>query len=131
MERLPQPFRTRARSFLVGHLVKFVGTARLDIEELSHRRAVVATKNRPLVQNHIGSVHAAAMVLIPDPRDVRALVKSLAQNRVTLAPAVPALINAVLNYPRIEQIDLTSIKRCFSGSAPLSAEVRLLVQSRT
>lgn len=74
---------------------------------------------------------AAAMVLIPDPRDVRALVKSLAQNRVTLAPAVPALINAVLNYPRIEQIDLTSIKRCFSGSAPLSADVMVQFERLT
>ncbi len=66
---------------------------------------------------------AAAMVLIPNPRDVRALVKSLARHRVTLAPAVPALINAVLNYPRIERLDLTSVKRCFSGSAPLSVDV--------
>ena len=66
---------------------------------------------------------AAAMVLTPNPRDVRALVKSLARHRVTLAPAVPALINAVLNYPRIERLDLTSIKRCFSGSAPLSVDV--------
>jgi len=66
---------------------------------------------------------AAAMVLIPNPRDVRALVKSLARERVTLAPTVPALINAVLNYPRIEELDLTSIKRCFSGSAPLSVDV--------
>ena len=66
---------------------------------------------------------AAAMVLIPNPRDVRALVNSLARHRVTLAPAVPALINAVLNYPRIERLDLTSIKRCFSGSAPLSVDV--------
>jgi long-chain acyl-CoA synthetase len=66
---------------------------------------------------------AAAMVLIPNPRDVKALVESLAKHRVTLAPAVPALINAVLNYPRVEQLDLTSIKRCFSGSAPLSVEV--------
>jgi long-chain acyl-CoA synthetase len=54
---------------------------------------------------------------------VRALVKSLARHGVTLAPAVPALINAVLNYPRIERLDLTSVKRCFSGSAPLSVDV--------
>src|SRR2546425_792215 len=66
---------------------------------------------------------AAAMVLIPNPRDVKALVESLAKHRVTLAPAVPALINAVLNYPRVERLDLTSIKRCFSGSAPLSVDV--------
>src|SRR5260370_40091595 len=63
------------------------------------------------------------MVLIPSPRDVRALVQSFARHRVTLAPAVPALINAVLNYPRIERLDLTSVKRCFSGAAPLSVDV--------
>lgn len=66
---------------------------------------------------------AAAMVLVPNPRDVKALVESLATHRVTLAPAVPALINSVLSYPGVERIDLTSVKRCFSGSAPLSVDV--------
>jgi long-chain acyl-CoA synthetase len=66
---------------------------------------------------------ASAMVLIPDPRDVKALVKSITKHRVTLLPAVPSIFNAILNYPGIERLNLRSVQRCFSGSAPLADEV--------
>ena len=66
---------------------------------------------------------ASAMVLIPDPRDVAALVKSIARHRVTLLPAVPPIFNAILNYPGIEGIDLRCVQRGFSGSAPLAENV--------
>ena len=65
-DRVPNAIRTRARSLVLGRIVKFVGTAGLDIDELDHGRAVVSVKNRPRVQNHIGSVHAAAMALIAE-----------------------------------------------------------------
>ena len=66
---------------------------------------------------------AGAMVLIPDPRDIKTIVRSIAQERITLLPAVPAIFNAILNYPGLAHFDLTSVKRCFSGSAPLAEEV--------
>jgi acyl-coenzyme A thioesterase PaaI-like protein len=66
IEKLPRPLRRRSRSLLIGRVVKFVGTARLDIEELTGERAVVSIKNRRIVQNHLGSVHAAAMALIAE-----------------------------------------------------------------
>lgn len=66
---------------------------------------------------------AAAIVLVPNPRDIRGLVRSIVQHRVTLGPLVPALFNAIVNYKGIERLDLTSLKRCFSGSAPLSVDV--------
>jgi long-chain acyl-CoA synthetase len=66
---------------------------------------------------------ASAIVLIPNPRDIRALVKALVQHRVTIAPVVPALVSAILAYPGIERLDLTSVKRCFSGSAPMSVDL--------
>jgi len=63
------------------------------------------------------------MVLIPDPRDVKAIVRAIATHRVTLLPAVPPIFNAILNYPKIGDIDLKSVKRCFSGSAAMAEEV--------
>jgi acyl-coenzyme A thioesterase PaaI-like protein len=64
--RVPGPLRTRARTLLLSRVVKFVGTARLEIEELTAERAVVSIKNRRIVQNHIGGVHAAAMALLAE-----------------------------------------------------------------
>lgn len=66
---------------------------------------------------------AGAIVLLPDPRDIRFMVKQIVRHRVTLLPAVPALFQAILAYPGVERLDLHSVKRCFSGSASLSADV--------
>jgi acyl-coenzyme A thioesterase PaaI-like protein len=66
LERLPTALRARARSLVMGQIVPFVGTARLRIEELSDRRAVVSVQNRRRVQNHLHTVHAAAMALIAE-----------------------------------------------------------------
>jgi long-chain acyl-CoA synthetase len=67
---------------------------------------------------------AAATVLVPNPRDVDQIVKSITGHSVTLFPAVPAMFNAITNVPAIEDVDLRSIKFCLSGAAPLPADVR-------
>jgi len=64
-----------------------------------------------------------AAVLIPNPRDIAMLVKSTAKHKVTIFPAVPALFNAMNNYPGIDQIDISSVRSCFSGSAPIPIDV--------
>jgi acyl-coenzyme A thioesterase PaaI-like protein len=66
LDKLPGPIARQARTMLLRNIVRFVGTARLDIEELTASRAVVHIKNRKRVQNHIGSVHAAAMALVAE-----------------------------------------------------------------
>jgi long-chain acyl-CoA synthetase len=65
----------------------------------------------------------AKLVLQPNPRDVAALVKSIEKHRVTLFPAVPALFSALCDFPGVDQRDLSSVKSCFSGSAPIAPEV--------
>jgi acyl-coenzyme A thioesterase PaaI-like protein len=66
LEHLPAALRVRARSLVMGQIGPVVGTARLRIEELSDRRAVVSVQNRRRVQNHLHTVHAAAMALIAE-----------------------------------------------------------------
>ena len=66
----------------------------------------------------------AAMILQPNPRDIPGMVKNIVKHRVTLFPALPALFNAINNFDNIETMDLSSIKRCFSGSAPLPEDVQ-------
>ncbi len=62
-------------------------------------------------------------VLLPNPRDTRALVQAIARERVTLFPGVPNLYNSLNQYPGIERIDVSSVKYCLSGSAPIAPEV--------
>jgi long-chain acyl-CoA synthetase len=66
---------------------------------------------------------AAANVLIANPRDVPTLIRNVLRHRVSLFPAVPASYQAICNHPGIERLDLSSIKFCNSGSAPLPVEV--------
>ncbi len=70
------------------------------------------------------AVHgAAAQVLVPDPRDVKALARGIERHRVTIFPGVPALYNSLNNWAGIEQADLRSVKVCLSGSAPIAPDV--------
>jgi long-chain acyl-CoA synthetase len=50
---------------------------------------------------------------------------------VTLFPAVPAMFNGINNAARVEGIDLTSVKFCFSGGAPLPIDVGAKFESMT
>jgi long-chain acyl-CoA synthetase len=66
---------------------------------------------------------AATMVLLPNPRDIPALVKAVVKRRITLFMGVPALFQAINQYPGIEHQDIRCVKSCFSGSAPLPLAV--------
>ena len=62
----PAPIRKRLISFIMGHMVPYVGTSGIVIEEMTEERLVATIANRKKVQNHIHNVHAAAMALIAE-----------------------------------------------------------------
>ena len=66
---------------------------------------------------------ACTMVLIPDPRDIPAIVQAVQKRRITLFIGVPAMFAAINNFPGIDKIDISCVKSCFSASAPLPVEV--------
>ena len=61
-------------------------------------------------------------ILVPKPQP-EALLETIAKFKPTFAPLVPTMFIGLLNHPQIDQADLTSIKGCFSGSAPLPVEI--------
>jgi long-chain acyl-CoA synthetase len=67
------------------------------------------------------SLHAA-MIMVPNARDIDDVAACIHHYRPTLFMGVPALFNAINNHPGViaGQYDLTSIYACISGSAPLS-----------
>jgi long-chain acyl-CoA synthetase len=69
---------------------------------------------------------AAKMVVIPDPRNLADVMGSIEENRATFFPGVPTLYVAINNHPDIlaGKHDLTSIRACLSGSAPLMVETK-------
>lgn len=65
----------------------------------------------------------AASVLIANPRDIPMMMKAITKHGVTIFPGVPAMYNAINNRADASAVDLTSVKICVSGSAPLPREV--------
>ncbi len=61
-------------------------------------------------------------VLVPKPQPEQ-LLEAIRKFKPTFAPLVPTMYIGILNHPDIHKTDLTSIKGCFSGSAPLPVEV--------
>lgn len=68
-------------------------------------------------------VFGGGIVLIPDPRDIKEVLKSISKYKVTSFPGVPTMYVAINNFPNVEKYDLGSIKVCNSGAAPLPVEV--------
>ena len=71
--------------------------------------------------------------LVPNPRDINDLLKTIRQVKPAVLNGVPTLYTAILNHRDVRSgtIDLSSIKVCFSGSAPLMAETKRQFEALT
>lgn len=69
-------------------------------------------------------------VLVPKPQP-EPLLEAISKFKVTFAPLVPTMYIGLLNHPDMDNTDLTSIKGCFSGSAPLPLDVINDFQKKT
>jgi len=68
-------------------------------------------------------VHAP-QVLIQNPRDIKNIVDSIRDYKITSASVTPTTLIAILNYQGLKPGDLTSLTRVGSGAAPLMAETK-------
>jgi long-chain acyl-CoA synthetase len=68
----------------------------------------------------------ASIVLIPNARDLKDVLENISKHKATVFPGVPLLYNGINNHPDVKagKYDLTSIKACISGSAPLMRETK-------
>src|SRR5699024_8309456 len=66
---------------------------------------------------------ASKMILLPKFKPVEVL-KTIDKLKPTLFPGAPTMYIGLLNHSDINKYDLSSIKACISGSAPLPHEVQ-------
>ncbi|MCM3879108.1 MAG: AMP-binding protein [Vicinamibacterales bacterium] len=78
-------------------------------------------------------VGGTPMALVVNPRDLDDLLKTIERVKPTLLSAVPALLIALMNHPRVKSrsIDFSSIRACFSGAAPLLAATKAQFEAIT
>ncbi|MBA5777742.1 long-chain fatty acid--CoA ligase [Stappia sp. F7233] len=72
----------------------------------------------------------AEMVLMPR-FELKMLLDSIKRKKVTLFPGVPTIYTAINNAKETASYDLTSIKFCMSGGAPLPVEVKTRFEELT
>ncbi|MBP7690965.1 MAG: long-chain fatty acid--CoA ligase [Anaerolineales bacterium] len=74
----------------------------------------------------ISVAKGSALVMVPNPRDLKDVLENIAKFKPTYFPGVPAMYNALNNHPDVKsgKADLSSIRYCASGSAPLLLETK-------
>lgn len=115
LDHLHPGLRAPLITWMFGGTVRFVRTAGLRFEELSEERAVAVILNRHRVQNHIGTVHAAAVALLGETATGAVFGMSVPDHKV------PLLKSMRLNY----------LKRSEGGmraEATLSKELRARIE---
>lgn len=64
------------------------------------------------------------MVIVPNPRPIDNVMNIIQKERCTIFPGVPAMYIGIVNHPKVKSYDLTSVRACISGSAPLPMEIQ-------
>lgn len=65
----------------------------------------------------------AELVLLPR-FELLDVLKTIYHKKITLFPAVPTIFTAINNYKKRDKYDLSSIRFCLSGGAPLPLDVK-------
>lgn len=62
-------------------------------------------------------------ILIPNPRDIPGLVKTLSSHQISMLPAVNTLYNGLLNNPDFAKLDFSLLKACNGGGTAVQKSV--------
>ncbi len=92
LQSKPKWLRGWLLDFALGSTIKFIGTAGLNCQELTQEKAVFVLKNRKKVQNHIGTVHAAATSLVAETASGMVVGMNIPDDKI------PVLKSMQINY---------------------------------
>ena len=70
-------------------------------------------------------------ILIPNPRDIPAVLKELAKHKVNSFPAVNTLFNALANHPNFNTVDWSQLKVSLGGGTAVTSTVAKLWLDKT
>jgi long-chain acyl-CoA synthetase len=84
-----------------------------------------------LTVNMIFGIRMGAELILHTRFDLDAVIRDLAEKKITMFPGVPTMYTAIINHPGIGKYDLSSLKFCGSGGAPLPVEVNQRFQQLT
>ncbi|MEO6853120.1 MAG: long-chain-fatty-acid--CoA ligase [Rhodoferax sp.] len=71
------------------------------------------------------------LIMIPNPRDLKAVLKELSQHRIHSLPAVNTLFNGLANHPDFKTVDWSHLKVSIGGGMAVQAAVAKLWLEKT
>ncbi|WP_338767260.1 AMP-binding protein [Bernardetia sp. ABR2-2B] len=75
------------------------------------------------VNTFIFFAYGCSNVLITNPRDLPALIKEMASNKITIMTGVNTLFNGLANHPDINTVDFTRLKIAVAGATAVQSAV--------
>ncbi len=81
--------------------------------------------------NLLFGIRLAAELYLHSRFDPDAVLKAVHEHRLSVLPAVPTMFIALIHHPQVGEYDLTSLRLCNSGGAPLPVEVQQRFQELT
>ena len=79
---------------------------------------------------NLGIATGSELILLPR-FEIKDMLKTIAATKPTIFPGVPTIFSAINNFPGIEQLDLSSLRFCISGGAPLPSKIKDTFESLT
>ncbi len=77
------------------------------------------------------STSKACEMVVHSKFDLHAILKDISSKKITLLMAVPSILHAICQYPKLSSCKLSSLKMCISGGAPLPLEVKQRFEEAT
>lgn len=75
--------------------------------------------------------YESTVYLVPNPREFESILKLIEKNQISYFHGVPTLFRALLNLPKFDKYDLTSLEIVFSGAAPLPDDIANKMEQKT
>ncbi len=76
------------------------------------------------------TLQGAEIIMLPK-FELKAVLKSIERKRITVMPGVPTMFTALLDHPQISDFDLSSIRICISGGAPMPVELKKKFEAKS
>lgn len=77
------------------------------------------------------TIYRGGMIAMLPRFDATQTLATIERVKATALPGVPTMYQALLDHPRIDRTDFSSLRVCISGGAPLPAEVKAKFEAHT
>ena len=113
-----------------------------NVQQLIGRREIGAPKSDDVLMVHLPLYHIYGMNVIMNVAvalgatqvmmgrfEMEQFLKLLSANRVTVLYTVPPVVLALTQFAGVKEFDLSALRLCFVGAAPMSADLQTKLES--